>query len=180
MSEIDWDAYINAMQFIDALDQRYGTNRGAGWVYVLRNEEFRHPLLKIGMTRRDPHGRAAELGSTSTPGQFEVVYFIHVCEALMAEQFVHERLASSRYNANKEFFAISIGRAVAALDRAATAFPLLRAQQNRGSRNPRSKPIPQVFRALIRPCHRCGQKNRIRELAIEVSASCGSCGSALA
>ena len=176
MSGIDLDAYLNAIKFIDALDQRYEANRGAGWVYILRNEEFRHPVLKIGMTKRGPHERAAELGSTSTPGHFEVIYFVHVCDARMAEQFVHEMLASSRYKQNKEFFAVSIGRAVGALNEAARSFPLLRSQRNKGSRNPRSKPLPQAFGAQIMTCVGCGKKNRVPSLAISLHPKCAGCG----
>jgi hypothetical protein len=74
LSGIDWDAYYGAIQFIDSLDRRYESNSRVGWVYVLRNHEFTKPLLKIGMTTRPPHARAIELGSTSIPGDFELIY----------------------------------------------------------------------------------------------------------
>ena len=95
MSGIDWDAYTSAIRFMDDLDRRYDSNTRVGWVYVLRNDEFTKPLLKIGMTTRPPHERAAELGSTSTPENFELIYFVHVCETRAAEQFVHDALAAS-------------------------------------------------------------------------------------
>ena len=138
---MDLENYLKAIEFIQSLDQRYENNRGVGWVYIVRSEELRYPLLKIGMTSKGPYERATELGaSTSIPGQFELVYFVHVCEARLAEQYVHEDLARYRYRQNKEFFSVGVGRAVRTLDQATKVFPLLRSQRNKGNRNPASCP----------------------------------------
>jgi hypothetical protein len=176
---MDSNAYFHAMRFIEGLDRRYIDNRGAGWVYVMRNQELKNPLLKIGMTSRPPHERASEMGSTSVPGQFELIYFVHVCEAREAERYAHERLGQFRYQSNKEFFAATIGQAVRALDEAAQIFPLLASQRNKGNRNPRSKPVPQAFATQIKACPHCGQKNRVRALAIPLGPTCGQCGKSM-
>ncbi len=55
---MDLDAYRYAIDFIYSLDQRYLENQTVGWVYAMRNEELKRPLLKIGMTTRPPHDRA--------------------------------------------------------------------------------------------------------------------------
>ncbi len=54
-----WDAYLSAMKFIEALDRSFPENANVGWLYVMRNTEFKKSLLKIGMTTRSPHDRAA-------------------------------------------------------------------------------------------------------------------------
>ena len=47
---MDQQLYSQAVWFIQRLDKRYAINKGVGWVYALRNSEFKRPLLKIGMT----------------------------------------------------------------------------------------------------------------------------------
>ncbi len=51
---MDQQLYSQAVWFISRLDKRYAINKGVGWVYALRNSEFRRPLLKIGMTTKPP------------------------------------------------------------------------------------------------------------------------------
>jgi hypothetical protein len=55
---VDQQLYSQAAWFISRLDKRYRINKGVGWVYALRNSEFKRPLLKIGMTTTSPHSRA--------------------------------------------------------------------------------------------------------------------------
>lgn len=172
---MDLDAYLKAMEFIEALDRTYPENIDAGWLYVMRNSEFKRPLLKIGMTTRPPYNRAHELAGTGVPGRFELIYFVHVGDARLGESLAHEELAGYRYQANKEFFEVAIGRAVAVLDKVVEYVPLLRSQRNRGSRNPRSKPVPQAFSSAVRQCPRCRARNRVRTLAIPIEPKCGAC-----
>jgi hypothetical protein len=173
---VDFDAYLNAIRFIDSLDPSYPENSYVGWVYAMRNTEFVRPLIKIGMTTRPPHDRAAELAGTGVPGFFELLYFVHVGDARAAEALAHQALARHRYQSNREFFEVSIGQAVSVLDQVAEHVPLLRSQANKGSRNPRSKPIPQAFGVAVRECPHCHKKNRVRVLAIATTPKCGSCG----
>lgn len=115
--------YSQAVFFIGGLDKRYAINKAVGWVYALRNTEFRRPLLKIGMTTTSPHQRAYELGSaTGVPGSFDLVYFVHVVDCGMAEFHVHNRLAE--YRRSGEFFDVPIPHAVHAMDEAAAHFPI--------------------------------------------------------
>ena len=115
---MDQQLYSQAVWFIQRLDKRYAINKGVGWVYALRNSEFKRPLLKIGMTTTSPHQRAHELGSaTGVPGNFEIVYFIHAVNCGQAEFYVHQRLAD--YRTTGEFFDVPIGAAVDAMDEVA-------------------------------------------------------------
>ena len=64
---------------IRSLDKRRREYRRIGWVYMLKNNAFKKPLLKIGRTARPPMERAHELGTaTGVPEGFELVYFVHV------------------------------------------------------------------------------------------------------
>ena len=174
-------AYRRAIEFIDSLDKRHGINREAGWVYIVRNPELKQPLLKVGMTKRPPHERANELGSsTSVPGSYELIYFVHTSDARKAEKVAHDLLASARYQSNKEFFATDLNQAANALDKAATAFPLRESQRNRGLQSPKSKVLPQACRTQIRPCHSCGKRNRVRSTFAPMTPRCGGCGKNLA
>ena len=120
---VDQQLYSQAVWFISSLDKRYAINKGVGWVYALRNSEFKRPLLKIGMTTTSPHQRAHELGSaTGVPGNFEIVYFIHAVNCGQAEFYVHQMLAN--YRTTGEFFAVPIGVAVDAMDEVASQLPI--------------------------------------------------------
>ena len=69
--------YSQAVWFISDLDKRYRINKEVGWVYALRNSEFKKPLLKIGRTSTTPHQRARELGyATGVPGRCDLIYFV--------------------------------------------------------------------------------------------------------
>lgn len=115
--------YHNAVAFISRLDRRSKWTRYVGWVYALRNREFRKPLLKIGMTTTSPHQRAHELGSaTGVPGRFDLVYFVHTVNCAVAEHYVHQKLAS--YRTTGEFFEVPIPIAVDAMDEAAAMYPI--------------------------------------------------------
>ncbi len=171
---VDQQLYSQAVWFISRLDKRYAINKGVGWVYALRNSEFKHPLLKIGMTTKSPHKRAYELGSaTGVPGKFDIVYFIHAVNCGYAEFHVHERLAN--YRKTGEFFDVPIGVAVDAMDEAAKKFAinldLARSKKRGGS----GEWLPQVFRHAVSPCPHCGKKNKVHMLAVPFVPKCGKC-----
>lgn len=172
---MDGNAYHQSVEFIRTLDRSYLENANVGWLYVVRNMEFKKPLLKVGMTTRPPYDRVAELASTGVPGTYEVIYFVHVTDTRYGESIAHQALAEHRYQPNKEFFEVSISQAVRVLDWVADHLPVLRSQRNKGSRNPRSKPIPQAFPSAIVSCPSCSQKNRVHPLAIPTTAKCGTC-----
>lgn len=171
--------YAFAVQFISALDKRYRINKEVGWVYALRNAEFRRPLLKIGMTTTSPHQRARELASaTGVPGRFDLVYFVHTINCAVAEFQVHAKLAS--YRTTGEFFEVPIGLAVDAMDEAARQFPIPMDLMRPKKRGGWSKEVlPQVFQHVVGPCPKCGAMNRIHTLAIPFRPKCGMCGARL-
>jgi len=173
---VDHARYAFAVSFINRLDKRYSTNKAVGWVYALRNAEFKKPLLKIGMTTTSPHQRAAELGAaTGVPGKFDLVYFVHASSCARAEFYVHQRLA--RFRTSGEFFEVPIGRAVEAMDEAAARFPI-----NLDMAHPKKRGgwgndwLPQVFQHSFRVCPNCGDRNRIHSLAVPFRPKCGRCG----
>ena len=167
-------AYWMAVRHIAGLDKRYKLNKTVGWVYVLRNSSFKRPLLKIGETSRPPHIRAAELSSeTGVPGDFELVYFVHVQDRYTAEGLVHHQLESYRVSARKEFFKVPLRIVVSELDRVSRQFPLF-------VREGRSAMIlPQVFGETTITCPGCDSKNKGKELAIAVVWKCRKCGAVL-
>ncbi len=172
---MDQRLYSQAVGFISRLDKRYAINKGVGWVYALRNSEFKRPLLKIGMTTTSPHKRAYELGSaTGVPGKFDIVYFIHAVNCAQAEFYVHQMLAN--YRTTGEFFDVPIGVAVDAMDEVAQQFAInmdLARPKKRGGWG--DEWLPQAFRHAIGSCPHCGQKNRIHMLAVPFRPKCGKC-----
>lgn len=169
---MDHQAYQRAVWHITGLDKRYKTNKAVGWVYAMRNSAFRKPLLKIGMTSRPPFERAQDLGrATGVPGAFELVYFIHVSDRRAAEHLLHQRLDRYRTSAYKEFFEVTVSKVVDAMDEAAAAYPIAI-----GGRWPNIQYLPQVFAHTVIVCPHCGQKNKVRALAVAAfRPTCGKC-----
>jgi len=84
-----------------------GSATGPGWLYIIRNPEIRGKL-KIGITRRTPEERARELSRASgVLGEFRVLESWRVSDPEEAERRIHDRLASKRAAANREFFRVS-------------------------------------------------------------------------
>ena len=171
---MDPEAYVQSVNFIDSIRQ-HPANQDVGWIYIVRNDEFRRPLLKIGMTTRAPFERLDELSGTNVPGHYEMLYFVHVGDARWAERYVHEALAGYRHRPDKEFFDVPLAKAVRLLDDVAEVMPVLRSQRNKGSRNPRSKPIPQAFPTQNITCGGCGKVNRVKPLMVPIYVRCGAC-----
>lgn len=172
---MDLEVYWKAVEFIDALDRRYADNQAVGWVYAVRNTEFRRPLIKIGMSSNPPHVRAIRLASTGVPGVFELIYCVHAVNARLAESMAHEALASYRLQPDKEFFEAPIGEVVRILDAVGAQLPIRRSQARSGRYNERSKPLDQPFGPRLMRCKTCGTTNRVRPLAIPVNPVCGKC-----
>ena len=168
---MDQQAYTRAVWYIDSLDRRYKRNKSVGWVYAMRNSAFKKPLLKVGMTSRPPFERAHELGrATGVPGEFDLVYFVHVSDRRAAEALLHQHLRQYRTSAFKEFFEAPVSRLVDAMDGAAGAYPIIV-----GGKWPNLEHLPQVFAHTVGPCPHCGQKNKIRALAVSFRPKCGKC-----
>ena len=85
-----------------------------GFVYVAQNSSILG-LLKIGRTEKVPTVRLAELFTTGVPEPFDVAYYALVQDSKKAEKQVHELLDRYRHKENREFFAISVGAAIRAI-----------------------------------------------------------------
>lgn len=170
------NAYWRAVEFIEAIDRGAADTYEVGWIYAVRNTEFKRPLLKIGMTWLPPHERAEQLASTGVPGFFELVYCVHTVNARVAESFVHEALARYRFQPNKEFFEAPIGEVVTVFDQVAASWPVRGSLGRSGRYNERSKALDQPFQPVVLQCSGCGQSNRVRRLAIRITVNCAKCG----
>jgi hypothetical protein len=167
---LDHRLQMTAM-FTQRLDRRRREYRGTGWVYMMRNPALRDPVVKIGLSRRYPTQRAAELTkSTGVFGAFELLYFIHVNDCYAAEAEVHRYLSDYRVTQGKEFFEVPLARAFDALDQVADKYPLL-------------LPSKGILRALAQPflrirgeCGSCRNGVTIRELLVPVKPRCRMCG----
>lgn len=160
---------------INDLDMRKKANQNVGWLYILRNPAFRKNLLKIGKTSRYPTERAEELGRrTGLPDGFQLLHYIHVSDHHLAEQYAHQLLANQRYRPNREFFEVSLKQAVQVFDQVAESFPLIV-----GSGRSRQV-MPQDYgqREDV-TCRRCGSKNRIRNLPVDLRHRCAKCNAIL-
>ena len=162
----------DSVRLIYSLDHRRREFRDVGWVYILRNAEYRQPVLKVGKSSRFPAERAHELSrATGVAGRFQVVYFVHSGNMHAAEAFAHQRLADHRLVRNKEFFSCSLRVAIEALDAASQQFPLLIRQRRLVAI------IPQCFETYEVRCTGCGRANRFKPLFVRVSLRCSGCQS---
>lgn len=177
---MDETAYWRAVEFIEKLDRNLQDTYEVGWIYAIRNTEFRRPLLlKIGMTTHPPHLRAEQLASTGVPGTFELVYCVHTVDVRVAEAHVHEALEKYRVQPNKEFFEAPLGEVTSVFDQVAERLPVRGSLGRSGRYNEKSKALPQPFPPRVISCKACGQKNRVRVLAIPVRAVCKKCDASL-
>lgn len=89
--------------------------KGEGYVYILGVKDIELPVCKIGMTRRNPIDRCAEINRSST-GDFlwEVASYVAVNDCQVLESLVHSKLQPLRQR-NREFFNISTDVAHTAL-----------------------------------------------------------------
>lgn len=92
-----------------------------GLIYILSNPSFFDGLLKIGMTSGPVEVRAKALQTTGVPAQFKIEYQTEVHDCGLVELVVHHRLASCRYRPNREFFSVTLERAISILDEVASA-----------------------------------------------------------
>ena len=76
-----------------------------GVVYIQRSPSHGINVYKVGLTRRNPDVRAAELSSaTGVPMPFDVLGNWEVGDCASVEREVHTRLANFRINPRREFF----------------------------------------------------------------------------
>ena len=92
-----------------------------GFLYALTNAAM-PGHIKIGMTRRRPEERMAELSSaTGVPVDFQLAYSRAFENSALAERMVHDRLESQglRVSRGREFFEVSVTAAIAVIDEVA-------------------------------------------------------------
>lgn len=87
-------------------------NQVSGYIYMLLNPAMQGHL-KIGMTNRTPQERADELSSTTgVPTRFLVAYSVQVRNPERIEILLHTKLASFRVNKDREFFLVTLEKAI--------------------------------------------------------------------
>lgn len=92
-----------------------------GTIYILSNNEYKGKL-KIGFTTGDLVDRVNRLNrETSQLGIFKVEWSMEVDSVGVAEDVVHYLLKSYRVRNNKEFFEISLNRAIKACEHVSRA-----------------------------------------------------------
>jgi uncharacterized protein YeeX (DUF496 family) len=82
-----------------------------GYIYFAANASM-PGLLKIGHSTDSPFERLRELRSTGVPTPFVLQACISVNDCSGAEKRIHEVLALSRCETDREFFSISVGSAL--------------------------------------------------------------------
>ena len=88
-------------------------NKNFGKIYILRNSSYKDTIVKIGRTSRISEIRAKEISvGTGVPNEFEVLYEEDVFDCVHAEKIIHEILNDERINPQREFFRVSLKKAV--------------------------------------------------------------------
>ncbi len=84
-----------------------------GFVYILSNPAYKNNFVKIGKSSASPlRARASELFTTGVPTPFSVEYHCKAKDYHNLEKRVHKYLQKERVNKNREFFEITIDRAI--------------------------------------------------------------------
>ncbi len=86
-----------------------------GFVYILSNPAYKNNFVKIGKTSVSPRSRASELSTTGVPTPFSVEYYCKAKDYHRLEKRVHQYLQKERVSPKKEFFEITIDRAIFAI-----------------------------------------------------------------
>jgi hypothetical protein len=82
-----------------------------GFIYIAKNESI-PDLLKIGQCSYVPNKILDELTNTSIPTPYHCLYFAFVENPDQAENTIHELLEDFRFNDNRDFFDISLDKAI--------------------------------------------------------------------
>lgn len=92
----------------------------AGWLYVLTNPAM-PGLVKVGLSRRSPQHRAAELDTTGVPLPYEIAFAARGNAVSRAEAQCHARLSAHRVRDGREWFRCSVEAAAAQVVQALAA-----------------------------------------------------------
>ena len=96
-----------------------------GYIYALINASM-PDQIKIGRTINDPEDRANDIysGDTGVPTPFRLAYFVEVGDPVKAEKSIHDTFKKDRVNPRREFFAVSLTKAIPEMEKLRTLFPL--------------------------------------------------------
>ena len=108
LDEDDCLDYIIYNETDQKVDDRKGSGRDSGYVYILINPSLQKDLLKIGKTQKNPEKRAKQLTSTGVPTEFHVAFAIKTENYHIVEKSIHRSLTNQRYQRNREFFKLPL------------------------------------------------------------------------
>ena len=147
-----------------------------GYVYCIANDAI-PGIVKIGATVRDPEDRLSEARATTwAPSCFRIVAQAAVDDAFAAEHALHALLAARRFEARREFFALTHARRARSSTSSRSPRPLRRSRvpsckprwrSTRGSNPSRLCPSrrrtgsARGSRSTTRTC-RCARRTRAR------------------
>ena len=81
------------------------------YIYILSNRSM-PGLIKVGKTTTHPSQRMSELHSTGVPTPFDLEFSATVSSCDYSEKAAHRALANYRVTGNREFFRISVKKAI--------------------------------------------------------------------
>jgi len=87
-------------------------SHNSGFIYLLRNPAHDLDIFKIGLTRLTVEERAKQLSGTPSPDKFTIISRWQVDDCVLAEKLIHSALDSYRLNPKREFFKVSIEKAI--------------------------------------------------------------------
>jgi hypothetical protein len=103
-----WERVVYLKEAV--LDSSGGV-RPIEYVYILVNNSM-PGMVKIGMTRKNPHERAKEISSaTGVPTPWFVVWYFKCYASRVLEARVHDHLSQYRVSEDREMFRIDSGTA---------------------------------------------------------------------
>ena len=82
-----------------------------GYIYIFSNPSM-PDLVKIGITATSPAQRMVELHTTGVPKPFELEFAAEVADCHACEGAAHRVLDEHRVSTNREFFRVSVRRAI--------------------------------------------------------------------
>ena len=84
-----------------------------GYIYILINPSLQKNYLKIGKTEISPEKRAIEISQgTGVPTPYHVAYKHKVSDCNRAETIIHNKLNQYRVSGRREFFLLSLDKAI--------------------------------------------------------------------
>jgi hypothetical protein len=83
----------------------------SGYIYIFSNPSM-PDLVKVGKTTTSPAQRMVELNTTGVPKPFELEFAAEVADCHACEGAAHRVLDEHRVSTNREFFRVSVRRAI--------------------------------------------------------------------